>query len=172
MTGRFDEAEIHMKLACELNENDAWTVISTAMFLAFNGDRERAAELARCARELAIAPTFIHWAYQASIRFLAGDYEGCVAAADLAADAVPSACAWRAAALHWLRRDDEANSAAQRFLNISRSCWRGAAPPTDNLIARWLLHLHPIRRRDDWERLRDGLAGAGLIVAGAAPTTR
>jgi hypothetical protein len=31
---------------------------------------------------------------------------------------------------------------------------------------RWYLHIFPIRRREDWERLRDGLAGVGLPVRG------
>src|SRR3712207_8529172 len=33
---------------------------------------------------------------------------------------------------------------------------------SDEAITRWLLHLYPISRRDDWERLRDGLRIAGL----------
>ena len=33
-------------------------------------------------------------------------------------------------------------------------------------MARWFLHAFPIRRREDWERLRDGFAGAGAPVMG------
>jgi hypothetical protein len=34
------------------------------------------------------------------------------------------------------------------------------------MIARWFLHAHPIHLIEDWERLRDGAAAAGMPVAG------
>jgi hypothetical protein len=33
-------------------------------------------------------------------------------------------------------------------------------------VARWVLQAHPIRVRERWEALRDGLRGAGLPVEG------
>jgi hypothetical protein len=34
-------------------------------------------------------------------------------------------------------------------------------------MVRWLLHLYPIRRAEEWNRLRDGIAAAGLPTYGA-----
>ena len=38
------------------------------------------------------------------------------------------------------------------------------------MIGTWLLHAYPISRRDVWERLRDGVAAAGMPVKGVAFT--
>jgi hypothetical protein len=48
-----------------------------------------------------------------------------------------------------------------------RRNWFGKLPPSDKNIVRWLLHLYPISHLADWQRLYDGLKGAGLPVAGA-----
>jgi len=69
---------------------------------------------------------------------------------------------WRAAALAYAGRIDEAKSEAQRSLARIRAAWYGEEEATDEAIVRWLLHLYPFRRREDWERLRDGLSIAGL----------
>jgi hypothetical protein len=109
-------------------------------------------------------PTRIHWGFLVGTRFLCGDYEGCVAAAVLADDVIPNLPAWKAAALHHLGTDAEAVAEARRFVALMQANWFGAAPPTDAAIARWFLHLFPINRFADWERLRQGIAGAGLPV--------
>jgi len=75
--------------------------------------------------------------------------------------------AWRTAALAQLGRTAEATAEGARFLSRVRANWFGAEPATDQAIVRWLLHLYPIRRREDWERLRDGLQAAGLVTEGA-----
>ena len=41
---------------------------------------------------------------------------------------------------------------------------RGSAA-TDENIARWTMHCVPLKRREDWEQLRDGLALAGMPVS-------
>jgi hypothetical protein len=66
-----------------------------------------------------------------------------------------------------LGRQDEAEAAAQRFLRGIRGNWHGKPMPTDEEIVRWLLHLYPIRHATDWQRLRDGVAQAGLPAGDA-----
>jgi DNA-binding SARP family transcriptional activator/TolB-like protein len=168
MARQYAEAEVHMDLARELNENDPWTLISTAAYYAFCGKFERAAKLATEASELSLAPSPRDWGYQAIIQFLCGNYVGSLDAADRANDVIKTLPAWKAAALYHLGRRDAGAKEAQRFLNRVRSAWFGNVPPTDAAIARWLLHAHPISRREDWERLRDGIRGAGIPVAGVA----
>jgi tetratricopeptide (TPR) repeat protein len=167
-SGRYGLAKTHMDLACELNANDPWTLVSSAMFHSFSGDEQRAQELAAQAMEMTLSPTPIHWVYEASIRFLRGDDAGTVAAADHAQDALLAVPAWRAAALARLGRMDEAKRDVQRFYNGVRANWISEEPPTERAIASWFLHVYPISRSDTWQRLRDGVADAGIIVDGVS----
>jgi tetratricopeptide (TPR) repeat protein len=166
MAKQYAQAEVHMDLACELNENDAWTLISSALFYAFCAKFDRAARLAAQAREVTFAPSITHWAYLVSVRFLCGDYEGTIEAANHAADVIKTLPAWKAAAAQYLGRSVEAAKDAERFLANVRANWQGSVPPTNEAIGRWLLHLYPISSREHWERLRDGVVRAGVPVAG------
>jgi class 3 adenylate cyclase/DNA-binding SARP family transcriptional activator/tetratricopeptide (TPR) repeat protein len=166
MGKHYGQGEVHMDLACELNPNDSWTLISAALFHAFCGRSRRALALAARSLDLGLAPSRTHWAYQVSIQFLSGDYEATIDAADRARDIIRTLPGWRAAALFNLGRHEEAAADAARFLTGIRENWFGAEPASDEAITRWLLHLYPIRHREDWERLRDGLLGAGLPVHG------
>ncbi len=163
---RYAQAAIHMEIACELNTQDSWTLMSSAMFHAFTGDAPRASAMAERAMELALSPTVSHWVFLASIRYLAGDDEGCIAAADHAPDGLFTVAAWRAAALSNLGRSDAARLDAARFLGNTRAFWVENVPTNDTAFGRWLLHLYPLNRRELWCRLRDGLAAAGIPVAG------
>jgi tetratricopeptide (TPR) repeat protein len=162
MAKQYGQAELHIQVACDLNPSDSWTAISAALLFAFCGKIEQASVLGHAALDLTLAPSRTHWAYQADIQFLVGDYAAAVDAADRAQDVLWGVAAWRTAALAHLGRSAEAAAEGQRFLSRTRANWFGAEPPTDEAIVRWLLHLYPLRRREDWERFRDGLRAAGL----------
>jgi DNA-binding SARP family transcriptional activator/TolB-like protein len=166
MTQRYAQAELHIQVACELNPNDSWTAISGALLLAFCGEYKRASELGQIALDLTLSPSRTHWAYQVDIQFLGGNYAAAIEAADQAQDVLWGVAAWRAATLAHLGRTTEAAAEGARFLSRIRSNWFSTEPATDEAIVRWLLHLYPIRHRADWERLRDGLAAAGLPTGG------
>jgi tetratricopeptide (TPR) repeat protein len=170
MCKRYTAAEIHMDLACELNTNDPWTLASSAMFHSFCGNEQKAHDLAAQAMEMTLAPTPTHWVYEASIRFLRGDDEGALAAADRAQDALLTIPAWRAAALARLGRMDEALDDVQRFYSGIRANWISEEAPTERAIGAWFLHVYPISRPEIWQRLRDGVAAVGIAVDGAAFT--
>jgi DNA-binding SARP family transcriptional activator len=161
---RETEAAPHMELACELNDNDPWTSLSCAHYSALCGLIEEARWRADRSLALSPAPSNLEWAYHGTIRFLCGDYAGALEACDRAHGAIQILPAWRAAALFHLGQPAMACEEAQRFLNGIRSFWVGSSPPTDEAVARWVLHAHPIRVRERWEALRDGLRGAGLPV--------
>jgi class 3 adenylate cyclase/DNA-binding SARP family transcriptional activator len=165
MAKHYTQAVMHIETACELNPNDSWTLISSALLLAFCGQGKRSNDLAQVALDLALAPGRTHWAYCADIRFLNGDYEAALDAADRAQDVLWAVPAWRAAALAHLGRMREAATEASRFLDRVRANWFGPAPASDEAIVRWVLHSYPISGREDWERFRDGLKGAGLPAA-------
>jgi DNA-binding SARP family transcriptional activator len=168
MAFRETEAEPHMELACELNDNDPWTLLSFAHYCAFCGSIEQARLRAEQSLALSPAPSHFEWAYHGAIRFLCGDYAGALAACDRAHGATHLVPAWRAAALFRLGEPVLAREEALRFLNGTRSFWVGPSAPTDEAVTCWALQVHPISIRSRWETLRDSLRGAGLPVEGIA----
>jgi DNA-binding SARP family transcriptional activator/TolB-like protein len=166
MALREADAAPHMELACELNDNDPWTLLSYAHYCAFCGSIEQARLRADQSLALSPAPSYPEWGYHAIIRFLCGDYVGALEACDRANDATQTLPAWRAAALFKMGQLVTAREEAQRFLNGIRSFWIGSAAPTDEAITQWLLQTHPISVSARWEALRQSLRGAGLPVEG------
>jgi DNA-binding SARP family transcriptional activator/TolB-like protein len=163
---RYSQAELHMEIACELNSGDSWTLMSSAAFHAYNGDTGRALKQVMTSMELTLVPTSTHWQYLTNIRYLHGDHEGTIIAADRAQDGLVTILALRAAALCKLGRTEEARRDVARFYANVRAAWAGDAASTEEAIGRWLLHLYPISRAEVWQRLRDGLALAGIQVTG------
>jgi DNA-binding SARP family transcriptional activator/TolB-like protein len=166
MAQREVEAAAHMDLACELNDNDPWTLLSNALYVAFCGSIEQAQLRARQSLALSLAPSQLGWGYHGLIRFLCGDYADALVAFDQASDVMKTLPAWRAATLFAIGRTVMARDEAQRFLNGVRSFWIGSIPPTDQAIVRWMMQAHPITNGARWEALHHGLLGAGLPVEG------
>ena len=86
MAFREAEAAAHMELACELNDNDPWTLLSTSHYLAFCGSVELARLRAEQSMALSPAPSYLEWAYHCITRFLCADYDGALDASDRARD--------------------------------------------------------------------------------------
>lgn len=166
MALRQAEAAPHMEFACELNDNDPWTLLSCAQYNGFCGSIEQARLRAGQALALSPAPSYLEWSYHGIIRFLGGDYAGAVEACDRANDVVKILSAWRTAALFHLGELAKAEEESRRFLNGIRSFWVGSVAPSDEAVTRWVLQAHPISVSERWEALRDGLRGAGLPVEG------
>jgi tetratricopeptide (TPR) repeat protein len=164
MAGQDDKATLHIETAFERNPNDPWTHFSAALLYAFTGQIDRSTALVQLARDTALVPNKMHWAYLVDIHFLRSDYNAAVEAADHSQDTHRTVWAWRAAALAHRGDTRAAAEAAATFLKLVRQHWFGIEPATDNAILRWLLHLYPISRSEDWERLRGGLRLAGLPV--------
>jgi tetratricopeptide (TPR) repeat protein len=167
---RYNAARIHMDLACELNPNDPWTLISAAMFHAFGGDVVRSQELCSLAMSATLSPTSGHWLYEANIRYLRGDNDGALAAGERAQNALLTLPAWQAAALNNLGRTAEARVEVERFYAGVRANWLADEPPTDRMIGRWFMQIYPISQPEVWQRLRDGVAAVGIVVDGLAFT--
>jgi len=168
MALREAEAATHMDLACELNDNDPWTLLSSAAYCVFCGSIEQARLRAEQSLVLSPVPSYLGWGYHGIVRVLCGEYAGALDAIDRAEGVIKTLPAWRAAALFHLGQPDMAREEARRFLNGIRSFWVGSAAPTDEAVVRWTLQAHPISVSARWEVLRDGLRGAGLPVEGIA----
>ncbi|MBX9646714.1 MAG: hypothetical protein K2X57_06640 [Xanthobacteraceae bacterium] len=168
MARRYVQGELQVDVALSINDHDPWTTISAAQILAFCGKHERAVALADQALMLAPAPTTTHWAYEATLRFLTGEYARSVESAERAGGTIITSRAWKTAALSHLGETTLARSTGQALMELVRGRWSGRSSPTDDTVTRWILSLFPIKRREDWERFRDGLGLAGLPVNDAA----
>jgi DNA-binding SARP family transcriptional activator len=166
MALRENEAAPHIELACELNDNDPWTLLSSAAYFAFCGPIKLAELRARESLALSPAPSNLEWGYHGIIRYLCGDFAGALDAFDRTEGVIKTVPAWRAAALFHRGERAMAREEVKRFLNATRSFWVGAAVPTDEAITRWLMQAHPISVPARWEALRHGFRGAGLPVEG------
>ena len=166
MSGRHEQADIHHKLAYELNENDPWTLVSAALGSAFRGDARQALELADHALDLSLTPSPAHWRYQAMLRYMCEQYDRSLEAAERAETSIANVYVWKAAALQRLGQSAQAKAAAEHFFAAISAIWFGAEPNTRANIARWFLHAFPIKSQEHWERLRDDFGGAGAPVRG------
>lgn len=169
MSDRHELAETYFHLARDLNADDPWTITSAALGLGCCNQLAEARKLADQALDRVPFPSPIHWGYQAQVRFLCHDFEGCLRAGEHAADAIRYLPAWLAAALVAIGRVAEATEEGRRFLELIRGNWHGEAKPTDAAIGRWFLQSFPIRNKATWEHLRSGLAAAGIPAPGTHP---
>ncbi|MBV8068959.1 MAG: hypothetical protein JO270_03575 [Acidobacteriaceae bacterium] len=170
MAKRYEQAMIYIPLAIELNDNDPWTRVSAANCYAFCGRHKEAFNIvdSTLRQNSAVAPSALQWAYHTAVRFMIEDFEGCVAAADLAGDLNANVPGFKTAALFHLGRKNEARAELGRFFSVVRSRWSVDEPATQAAMTRWFLQLFPIADPKSWERLRDGVAGAGAPVGGLA----
>ncbi len=169
MNGEHSIAELGFKLACELNEYDSWTTASAAGGLAFCGRPDVAGPLSEKAIELAIAPVPMVWAYVGCVRYICGNFEGCLQAATQSEEEVLVMAGWKVAALRRLERYAEAAAHAIPLFERIAAHWRGDRPATAAAMIEWLVDCFPIRDREILDDLGRQLRAA---VAGPRPVDR
>ena len=166
LVGRVNELTLHASLAAELNENDAWTLMSSGQIFAYCGNYQRAQAQASASLALMPAPTRSQLTYFSAIKFLCGEYENSVDFARRGLEYSPGFSIWLCAALGQLDRVEEAQAELDKSFDQIALHWHGAGKPTPSEMARWMLHMFPIAIKADWERLRAGFAAAGAPVKG------
>lgn len=154
---RWDLADFHFSLAHEQNSGNPATLIAYALASSFIGNHDRALELSRRCFVLNPMPDAHYHGYQATIAFLAGDFEGCVAAAAKSDLLFADINGWSAAALALLKRNEEAGAAFRRFQRNLSSAWHGEGRPDHEVAVDWFKTVFPIRRPADRERLALGI---------------
>ncbi len=155
-------AEVSFDAACSLNANDPWTLVSAALGWAFCGRADKAEALADQALALDLAPSQTHWGYRATLKFLCGKYEECLACLEQAGTALINLPAWRAATCHHLGDPAGAEAALEEFLDLVKGAWSADTPPDRENIAEWLVQCFPIADRTAEQSFRSGLIAAGL----------
>lgn len=156
----YEQAAASFALARECNENDPWTVLSSALGASFGGDQALADQLSGTFLAKGWTTTMPQWGFHATIRFLAGDDAGCIQAADNAGGAILNIPAWKAAACWHLGRKEDASRAWETFETGVREVWTGPETPTTKAILHWFLSCFPIRSDAQVSRLKQGVTRA------------
>lgn len=150
---RWQLAEFHFELAHDLNSHNPTTLIAYALASSYLGEHRRAAELSRLAFQLnPVSRPHFH-GYQATIAFLAGDFQGCVDAARHSDGLFPDLSGWSAAANAAMGRDEEACADFDRFLERLAEAWSGPGTLDRVRASEWLKTAFPIRQAADRRRL-------------------
>ncbi len=156
----YDYAANAFRDAIACNPNDPWTVISCGLGAAFGGNNGLAKSLSHrvLSEKWTNAPSI--WGYHACIRYLLGQFEDAVVAADNAGTTIINIPAWKAAALFRMGAVEAAADAWSEFEREARQVWAGDEPPTTERLLAWFSHSFPIRRRDSLAQLRSDAKGA------------
>ena len=164
MAANYDQAELHYELARELNPNSPRTLISCAQGFAFTGQLQRSKEMEAEALSLNPSiPRFL-WAYLASARYIRGDYQKSVEAADLAGNAILDMPGWRAISFAALKNQTKCKEAGQELLKLAKSNWVGDPIEADQQISHWFLSSFPLRSEATLQKMKEGLRYAGIPV--------
>jgi len=159
---RFAAAEEGHRQALQLNDNDPWTALSAAHGLAYAGHGLEAARIARRQRESGLLTSPLHWSYYVGIMFLSGNDAQAIDGYRQLDRGYLGVEAWYVAALALTGDADEAIAQRQSLEARIAERWVHSERPSRADIARWIANCFPISDPDTWERLRDGLARAGL----------
>lgn len=171
MNARYSEASMRFRMAHSLNENDPWTLVSSALGLAYCGEVEAAFAQESQVEQLGLDLSPLHWAYRAGVRFIHADFDGCVRAAEQAENATLYIGGWHAAALAHAGRQQEAEAKAAQFCKLVARYWDGDRVPEAAEVTAWFLDAFPIREGAVKATLEAGLAKAGMPLATPALST-
>lgn len=170
MLGRdFSRAARHFALAEQLNPNAADILIACGLGAAYLGEAQRAKRLASRAVSLNPFHSDYYLADQAMIFCLAGDYADAIETGQQVREALPELPGWLAAAHALHGRVQEARQEGRRFLDLVAARWAGREPHSPERAVAWFLLVNAIRGEADLQRVRKGLALAGLPVSGNHP---
>lgn len=164
MNGEYDQAIYYFRMAVDINDNDPWTLISSAQGLCYAGEKASSVELAERATLVGRGGDAMHWAYLACIQFHAENYPAALQAIDRAGDNAYFILGMRAAILAQIGNNVAAASAASTFESQIKSAWYGREKPTQRNIRNWFTQIFPIRMLADRERLERALDNAGFGI--------
>jgi tetratricopeptide (TPR) repeat protein len=164
MNGLYDKAELAFELSHKTNDNDPWSIVSSAVGLAFCGHKDESRDLAAKALAIDLSPSKTHWSYQAVVFFLNEEYEQCIEACLQGGDVFADTPAWHAAALVQMGEIAAAEAKLRDFTDRLRKNWFGQEGFGDEAVATWLAECYPFKYPRPWQRLRDGLKQSGLAT--------
>ncbi|MEL7446210.1 MAG: BTAD domain-containing putative transcriptional regulator [Pseudomonadota bacterium] len=160
LRGEFDMAEVYFQQALDLNGANPFTLMSTALGMAFAGNAERALTLADMAKRLQPSlPGFLE-GYFVGMNYTCGRMEEAVKAARSSEGAISNLLGFKAAALWHLGEKAEAEASARRFVEIVAPDWQPDVPFTHDSMAEWFVDSFPIRKASTRAHLDEGFRAA------------
>lgn len=159
---RFDEAEMHLERALELNPNDPFCLTAVSWAFAHTGQPERAIELGL--KALRLNPVHGAWAMVglAMAQFLVGNRADALKIAEMAPDSHVDTRAFLASGYALTGDMDKAEAHLAQFYKNFREKITFGREPEPLEPYRWILRVHPYRRQEDIDVLTEGLGRAGL----------
>lgn len=158
----FDRAQRHLDLAYALNPNDPDALMQLALSVAMMGDGERAHEIAERAMRLHQLHPDWYYGYAALAKFSTREIEAGIALArrawGLSVD-LPAHVGAGYAHLGDLERARE-NMEIFRREFVEKITFGREPEPGEAM--HWILHVNPLRRKEDRDFLVEGLERAGL----------
>jgi tetratricopeptide (TPR) repeat protein len=147
--GRYSQAEVHYDLAADLNPCSPKMLISASLGLAFMGYGATAQMLMD--RAVALSPLLLdyQWSYVATIRYMVGDFQGAIVAADRSNNLIADTPGWSAAAWLQLGHKDKAHAAVSTLVDLVAADWHGETAPTREAVVDWFLAAFPMQRDQD-----------------------
>jgi class 3 adenylate cyclase/DNA-binding SARP family transcriptional activator len=145
MTNAFSQAELHFELVATLNPSSPKMLISAALGLAFMERLDLAASLLSQAQNLSTVFLNYQWSHIATIRYLLGDFDGAVSAAERSKNVIVDTPGWTAAAMVQLGRTQDAKSAIAELMTCVAPVWNGTEPCTPAAILDWFAGAFPLR---------------------------
>jgi TolB-like protein/tetratricopeptide (TPR) repeat protein len=162
--GEFDAAERHLKIAMQLNPNDADRAMDCGTTLMYLGEPERAIEIMTAAIRLNPLHPNSYVTDLAEAHFVAKRYDDMLRLSEQVPDRSPQFAAWKAAANAYAGRKKEAQAFARLFVANLSAIWAGRPGAGESDYVDWMLSFCPFRRREDRDHLIEGLRLAGLQV--------
>lgn len=154
---RWDCAELHFRLAHDLNPANPSTLISYALASSFMGNHRQARQLCDRAFDICAIREPYFFGYRSTIAFLAGDYKDCLRAIEQVPDIFPDIAGWAAASHALLGQKVEAAQYAGQFIASMRERWAGQKPVSDSTLVTWFKTIFPLRRERDRKLLAEGI---------------
>lgn len=154
---RWDCAELHFRLAHDLNPANPSTLIAYALASSFMGNHRQARQLSDRAFDICAIREPYFFGYRSTIAFLAGDYKDCLRSIEQVPDIFPDIAGWAAASHALLGQKVEAAQYAGQFVTSMRERWAGQKPVSDSTLVNWFKTIFPLRRERDRKLLADGM---------------
>ncbi|MHC5109254.1 MAG: tetratricopeptide repeat protein [Planctomycetota bacterium] len=157
-----DRAVAQAHRALMLNPNDPWVAVQAAIASLFNGDFDRAIELAEKALSCNPLHASVHQGLMGWAHFMAGRAGEALPLLEQGGDLIVNFGAYRAGCLVELGNLGAARQAYQHFLDeYQKKISFGRSPEPGEALA-WAVAVEPFRNLSDSRRLPDVLAAHGM----------
>ena len=160
LRGEYELADMYFRQALDLNAANPYTLMSTALGMAFNGYSDKALKLSETAKQLQPSlPGFLQ-GYFVGMNYTCGRMEHAVRAARDAEGTISNILGFKASALWHIGETEQAQATARCFVEIVAPDWCAKEPLTHDTMTEWFVDSFPIRKLEVRAHLDEGFRAA------------